>query len=82
MRCGVFGELVFNDFAIAGPALADDVRGGVGGRFSAGTGCYHTLAVVKGVVSVNEAGGVAPCVRGFQKYRSKLREELIASEPS
>ena len=82
VRCRVIDELVFDYFAVAGPEVAHDVRGGIGGWFSAGFGYDHTLAVIKAVVSVNKGGGVMASVGGFQKEWGKLGEELVASDAS
>jgi hypothetical protein len=81
-RGGVIDEPVLDFFTAARPALGYDLRGGVGGGFSAMLGRNHALPIFKGVMTVNEAGGVTARVRGFQEKWGELGEKLFKSEAS
>jgi len=79
---GVISEPVLDFFTAARPALGYDLGGGVGGGLSAMVGRNHALPIFKGVMTVNEAGGVTARVRGFQEKGGEVGEELFTSEAS
>jgi hypothetical protein len=81
-RGGVVGEPMLDFFAAARPALGYNFWGDVGGGFTAMVGRDHTLPIVKGVMTVNKAGGVMASARFFQEKWRKVGEELFASEAS
>jgi hypothetical protein len=73
---------VLDFFTAARPALGYDFGGDVGGGFSAIVGRDHTLPIIKGVMTVDKAGGVTARVRGIQEKRREFGEELFTSEAS
>jgi len=75
---GAIGEPVLDFFTAAWPALGYNLAGGVGGGLSALADRNHALPVIKGVMTVNEAGRV----RGSQEKWAELGEELFTSEAS
>jgi len=79
---GVIGKPVLDFFTAARPALGYDLGGGVGGGIRDMVHRNHTLPFIKGVMTVNKAGGVKARVPGFQEKWTELGKELFMSEAS